>query len=139
MTPVSNTAPQDNIELQLDEAMKAIGEMEEKYFDLVWYARKDKDRNGAYWNGTPESIKQGAFKNIARVEEFYPDECDELNCAAHGDWTHGFNSGVLAAMRFVQTAMYRHYIDDPNASDDGEPFWCGGVDEAKDEFPQLDT
>ena len=139
MTNLPNIKFQDTTELQFDEAMKAIGEMEDKYFDLVWYARKDKDRNGAYWNRTPENIKQGAFKNIARIEEFYPDECDELNCPKRGDWTHGFNSGVLAAMRFVQTAMLRHYITDPTASDDGKPFWCGGVEEAKEEFPELGT
>ena len=47
-------------------------------------------------------------------------ERDELKCPDCGDWNHGFNSGMLAALRFVI-----HAAEDPK--------------EAQEDFPMLDT
>ena len=100
-------------------------EMSSKYLDLVWYARKAPLDDPDYWDGVPEEIKHGAGNSMSRVEEMFPDEIDELK-SDHGDWTHGFNSGMLAAIRFVLTA---EYDDDPD----------GGLQGAIEDFPELDT
>ena len=52
-----------------------------------------------------------------------------------GDWEHGFNSGMLACLRLVMTAQNREQFTD----DDGEICWHGGVEDAIEEFPFLDT
>ena len=110
---------------------------EEKYFSLVWYARKG-PTDHPMWADTPDYIKQTAFNEMSRVQEMYPDEVDSLS-GESGDWEHGFNSGMLACLRFVITAQNPEWIDDPAASDDGEPFWLGGVEQALEDFPELDT
>jgi hypothetical protein len=114
-----------------------IREWEEKYFSLVWYARSAPAGDPS-WSTTPTGIRTKALNEQARVEEMYPDEVDALKSES-GDWTHGFNSGMLACLRLVMTAQNRQLITDPDASDDGEPFWIGGVEEAIAEFPFLDT
>ena len=60
------------------EAMELIlyGKMD-KYFKLVSYARKG-GPDHPMWNDCPEHIKQGAFNTMAKTEEMYPDEVDEL-------------------------------------------------------------
>ena len=52
-----------------------------------------------------------------RVQEAYPYEVSALS----DDWNHGFNSGCLAAFRFIQTAIQED------------------VGTAEEEFPSLDT
>ena len=89
----------------------------EKYFDLVWYARKDKSRDGEYWKNTTKDIKEKAFKQIIRIEKQYKDETINLNSEL-GDFYPGFNSGMLACIRYI-------------AEEDREL--------AEDEFPFLDT
>lgn len=84
--------------------------MEDKYETLVWYARKS----------------EGQIRTIPRVQELvyevqreYPKECRMLE--AMGDWSHGFNSGVLAATRF--------FLSIENE----------GIELAEENFPDLDT
>ena len=107
-------------------------EMQEKYFDLVSYARKPRDADGEPYplhiikasdrfKNTPDEIIKGMMQATMRIRAAYPKETDDLNSEDLGDWTHGFNSGVLAALRWVMTAQ--EY----------------GVQEADDEFPFLDT
>ena len=89
----------------------AIEEMEKKYFDLVWYARKK-----------PEHLSiDGVKENVQRIEKENPEECENLKSYEMGDWQHGFNSGCLAAFRYV---MY---------------FMEFGKDFADEEFPMLDS
>ena len=109
----------------------------EKYFSLVWYARTG-PKNHPMWEDTPESIKQVAFNEMSRVQEMYPDEVDSL-CGENGDWEHGFNSGMLACLRFVLTTQNPEWIDDPAVMEGGEPYWYGGIEQAIQEFPELDT
>ena len=90
--------------------MQTAKEMHEKYFDLVWYARKPRDDDGRLsmeeariqYPNTPDDILRGMVKNVNRVQETYPREVAQLNCPVHGDWQHGFNSGMLAALRLVK-------------------------------------
>ena len=121
----------------LSDVQDAIRDLEAKYERLVWYARSQPATAVAYWEKVPSEIRDGAFRAQMAVEEDLPDEITELrNC--EDNWTHGFNSGVLAALRFVTTAQYPVLLDG-DCSDDGEPFWYGGVEDAREEFPCLDT
>ena len=101
-----------------DDVLELVAEKLEKYETLVWYARKHPDDHES-WNDVPEEIKTGALNIAAQAEELFPDEIDAL-CGEHGDWEHGFNSGVLAALRY-----FIHAAADP--------------EEAEEEFPELDT
>jgi hypothetical protein len=85
--------------------------MENKYFDLVWIARKQPDD---YFN---PNIK----KPMDEVAKKYPKEVKEIFIGEDPDWNHGFNSGCLAAFRLI-LSMSEY-----------------GVEEAFDEFPFLDT
>lgn len=84
-----------------------------KYEDLIWYAR-----------ATPENYHiKGVKENVDRIEKEYPDEVKELNglSAEHINWHHGFNSGMVAALRYILT------MDDL------------GLEQADEEFPMLDS
>ena len=100
-----------------NEHAEAFAKKERKYSDLVWYARSHPKGDTAYWEKVPDSIREGAFNAQARVQEMYPDEVSALS----DDWNHGFNSGCLAAFRFIQTAIQED------------------VGTAEEEFPSLDT
>lgn len=84
-----------------------------KYDDLIWYAR-----------ATPENYHiKGVKENVDRIEKEYPDEVKELNglSAERINWHHGFNSGMVAALRYILT------MDDL------------GLEQADEEFPMLDS
>lgn len=67
-------------------------ELEEKYFDLVSLARKTEEDER-----TNDKVK--AFVEYVRTK--YPQEAEDLADEEEGDWSHGFNSGVLAAARYI--------------------------------------
>ena len=90
--------------------LETIVQQQNKYVDLLWYARS---------NPLNESI-EGVKENKERIEELYPNEVKELQ-SENGDWQHGFNSGMVAALRYVLT------MDDL------------GLDQADEEFPNLDS
>ncbi len=77
-----------------------IETMQEKYCDLVWYARSHaKSPEGIASmraEGRPEYIVEGAIAAVAKVEARYPAETESIS-----DWDHGYNSGWLAALRWV--------------------------------------
>lgn len=87
-----------------------LSAMEQKYFDLVWLARK-----------RPED-RAVAAEAIDRVLREYPDEVARLG-GEHGDWEHGFNSGCLAAFRLAIGLL--------GTGDEAQL--------ARDDFPFLDT
>lgn len=100
-----------------------IDELHTKYSKLVWYARSHPANDVEYWKDRPEAIRSKAFSAQSRVEEDYHDDVIELT-ECDDNWQHGFNSGMLAAIRYMQ------YIqsDDPMT----QQF-------AIDNFPDLDT
>ena len=108
-----------------EELREAFEEFEEKYFKLVSYAR------------TSAICPESRFNRDAQLEEFYPDETMALKSES-GDWQHGFHSGCLASMRYVMTALYPEVMPG-ESSDTGEPWVYGGLEDAKEEFPMLDT
>ena len=118
-----------------EEFLDAIAEFQSKYEKLVWYARSKPPSNTDYWDKVPHKIREGAFNAQARVEEHFPQEVEALR-NAEGDWTHGFNSGCLAAFRFVLTALDNEWHQDPDTNE----LWCeGGLETALEEFPAIDT
>ena len=107
-----------NIHDDVLEINELIDNKLKKYDQLVWFARKHPSDHPS-WNDVPEDIRTGALNSAARVEEMYPDEVDELQ-GENSDWSHGFNSGMLAALRLVVRA-------------------CSDPKEAEECFPELYT
>ena len=60
-----------------------------KYNDLVWYARSSEKH---------EHIK-GVKAEKMRIENEHTEECINLVDIDEDNWQHGFNSGMLAALR----------------------------------------
>jgi hypothetical protein len=86
-----------------------VAAWEQKYFDLVWYART-----------TPDDPVSKAGRQ--RVEAAWSSDLEELQ-SDDANWQHGFNSGCLAAFRLVQGLL--------GSKDDAEF--------AREQFPFLDT
>jgi hypothetical protein len=79
------------------------------YEELVWFARSGRNIN------IPEVVKHREF-----IEKCYPKEIEQLR-GETGDWSHGFNSGMLAGMRLITSMMEQ------------------STQEAIENFPELDT
>ena len=94
---------------QFENLMIELNDKENKYLDLVWYARSKPE------NGEIPNVKE----NIKRIIELYPDEMKKLY--EDGDWQHGFNSGCLAAFRYITLLIEE------------------GKELAEQEFPDLDS
>jgi len=92
------------------ELIHNIIEKEKHYADLLWYARSSEKANSI----------PGVKENKNRIEELYYEDINDLR-NEHGDWHHGFNSGMVAALRYVLT------MDDL------------GLEQADEEFPMLDS
>ncbi|MFM2392993.1 MAG: hypothetical protein RLZZ546_975 [Bacteroidota bacterium] len=97
--------------MKTHEILEAVVEKEDKYFDLVAYARKSPEMYE-----TIPKVKE----MVDKIRELYPAEVADLG-GKDSDWTHGFNSGMLAGMRYVLTLF----------SEDKET--------AEEDFPFLDT
>lgn len=91
--------------------LEEVKKMESKYCALVWYARSSSKH---------DSIP-GVLENRKKIEEAYPAEVAKLKSKTDSDWTHGFNSGMLAGMRYVMD------------------LFTEGIEEAEDSFPDLDS
>lgn len=85
-----------------------------KYFELVWYARKDKDE-------LIENEQYEIIHTMQKIEIKYPEEISRLTDYDMSDWEHGFNSGMLAASR-----LYLSMIEE-------------SVEQALEDFPMLDS
>ena len=116
---------------------KELTGLEEKYFQLVWAARKPPIDASTevweeYWSNkdqpsyvkvepTPIEIRAEAIKELRRIVDEYPEEYNDLKNGENGQYEHGFNSGCLAAFRWIISAQE------------------DGVEFANEEFPFLDT
>jgi hypothetical protein len=97
--------------IKKQEIIDEVKNLERKYFDLVWYARSSPQNDHL----------KGSKVNRKRIEEFYPEEVKDLIKGNSRSWEHGFNSGMLAGMRYVLSmAAY-------------------GKEDAEENFPFLDT
>jgi hypothetical protein len=120
-----------------------IDQIMEKYFDLVWMARRDEE----LLNERPDIRK--IFNEVSAK---YPGELKKLQSHA-GDWHHGFNSGMLACSRLLAAyAMPYDYkkkdenekdaeVSDEYDSDDDDTVFTRdfNIQMAEDEFPMLDS
>ena len=91
-----------------------IDNCNDKYFDLVWYARKDVDK-------LLEEERYDILATVQKIEEKYPKETSDLKDHELSDWTHGFNSGMLASAR-----LYLSIIE-------------YDLEQALEDFPELDS
>jgi hypothetical protein len=99
------------INMKKKDILYEVKNLERKYFELVWYARSSLKN---------DHIK-GSKVNRKRIEESYPEEVKDLIIGNNRSWEHGFNSGMLAGMRYVLSmAAY-------------------GKEDAEENFPFLDT
>jgi hypothetical protein len=97
-----------------------VCEMMEKYCSLVWLARSSPDPNSDQWADTPNEIFLKAFEQQEVVRSKYPIDVKELS-SDDSDFHHGFNSGMLAGLRYAVEMM------------------TGDVKFASENFPDLDT
>lgn len=102
------------------QAIEMMAKMADKYCSLVWYARTDQNASSEQWQDTPNDIFLKAFEQIKIVEHKYPEETFKLS-GIDGDFHHGFNSGVLAGLRYALELL------------------DGDIDYANENFPELDT
>ena len=109
-----------------DQLATTLKQFSEKYSRRVWYARTalgntvEAVRQEEGFEDTPEDIIKQMLDTKRRYWDADP-EIELCKLEDGGDWHHGFNSGVLAAVRLVQSIV------------DGE------AEEGLDEFPFLDT
>ena len=94
-----------------EQILEEVIKLQDKYCDLVWYARSSPNN---------DHIK-GVKENKERIEKSYPTEVDNFLNGRSPDWEHGFNSGMLAGMRYILDL-----VED-------------GKEEADEYFPSLDT
>lgn len=123
-----NNLPHDHVSVK-----DKLDELGEKYFDLVWYARKyPEDRE------IPEVNKQ-----MTRVEEEYPLEIENYLNSNDPDWQHGFNSGALAIIRLLNTYAIDEDDDENICECDCDecewPSRKSQIEYAEELFPFLDT
>jgi len=138
----------DDMEIRWQRAEKTLLEYLKKYESLVWYARSDSAMLLA------DEIYEGLAAQ-KKIEKEYPQEVHQLN-NDNDNWTHGFNSGLLAAIRLTMGLMSkefiehgelelyedegRWYLDDLYITEDGT---AGTIydhfDDAIENFPELDT
>ena len=76
-----------------------LQELEQKFFDLVWYARKP-PADDPEWLTWGLDTRRTVLSLMMEIEGKYPEDVDALR-GEEGDWHHGFNSGALAALRLA--------------------------------------
>lgn len=114
-----------------------------KYFDLVWLARADKD----------DLLMREMYevlKKIKEIESKFKDDVKELD-ECETDWQHGFNSGVLAYSRFLDSYIKDElwpleetggvdFPDEEIREINGSKYvHFDGREHAEELFPELDT
>lgn len=85
------------------EIKQLVSAMEHKYGRLVWFARRSED-NLLILNEDGVQENKLIFDKLKEIQELYPEEVVEL-MEEEDNWQHGFNSGMLAGMRYVMTLM----------------------------------
>ena len=115
----------------------------EKYFELVWIARKNID---AVLSDSDHPSRPG----VEKIMKKHPLELEKLQSQS-GDWQHGFNSGLLAASRMYMDLSIAYEEDMAEDLDELEDMYEGtsvppvserlaaSRKDAVDEFPMLDS
>lgn len=136
---ISNTSTEEKVR-RFDEISRFF---HEKYFSLVWLARADKEL----------LLKTEVYEALAKIretEEKYPEEVENLD-KCEDNWQHGFNSGMLACIRFLEsyikddlwpiedTGGVEWEKEDIHIIDGKEYVLMDGRKDAESLFPELDT
>jgi hypothetical protein len=98
--------------------MNLLQQKEEKYYLLVWSSRCRVFSGNS--KSLPPGVAEGQIEKMRQIFAMYPEEMADLQ-SEDGLWHHGFNSGMLAGMRYAIEAF------------------AGNADFAEDTFPDLDT
>ena len=77
--------------MKKNEILEEVKRLHDKYEDLVWYARSRPEHTNI----------PGVKENRERIENLYTEEVNDFWNGGSPDWTHGFNSGMLAGMRYI--------------------------------------
>lgn len=101
------------------EIERILIKMEEKYSSIVWFTRRSEDNLLVL---TEEGVEENKliFDKMDKIQSLYPTEISDL-LEDEDNWEHGFNSGMLAGIRYVLTLMEM------------------GEDQAEEWFPELDS
>lgn len=136
---ITNTPAEERIK-RLDEISRRF---HEKYFSLVWLARTD----------ISELLEKENYEVLQRVKEIegkYPEDASELY-KCDSSFQHGFNSGMLACIRFIDsyikddlwpiedTGGVEWEDKDIHVIDGKEYVLMDGREHAESLFPELDT
>lgn len=85
--------------------IEALQKRLKKFESLNWYAQQRPTDDVEFWKNIPDSRKTEKLNAMARIEERYPDDIDRLKCCECGEFTYGFNDGVLSAAHWVLAAI----------------------------------
>jgi hypothetical protein len=134
-----------DIEKRWKDAESVLIDTEKKYNRLVWYARSNKSF----------LLDNELYETLSlhhQTEKDYPDEVEALK--SDDNWSHGFNSGMMAGIRFALGLMSNQFVEEEIDElewlfEEGLDLWidengkigsiCGGKEDALDNFPDLDT
>ena len=101
------------------------------YFNLVSLARSDTECSS--YEKRIDNIKSDIG------EKTFNEELSKLQ-SDEGEWTHGFNSGMLAALRLYGDLLQHEPPDFEQESEDDEEYTIEDVwKEAQEQFPFLDS
>ena len=93
-----------------DKIFKEVDEFVACYEKLVWAARNppidaDMEVWEEFWNhdgrSTPMEIRAKAVEELRKIVDEYPEEYSKIKDGENGAFWHGFNSGSLAAFRWI--------------------------------------
>ena len=84
-----------------EQIIEEIVSKSDKYCSLVWFSRSRPENIDIPGEASKEAsyVDAGVRQGIERVLKQYPDDANDLSSDS-GDWHHGFNSGMLAGMRY---------------------------------------
>lgn len=133
------TADKDKIE----RFNKIVSELMDKYFDLVWLARSDRDA----------LLKSEIYEALSKINEIESKYEIEVKALYEDDtnWHHGFNSGMLACLRFLSSYIQDdwwpledtggvEFPDEEIQEINGRKYvHFDGREQAAEMFPELDT
>jgi hypothetical protein len=144
----------DDIPERFDKVHDKLGELENKYFELVWYSRKLVWYSRKDYEDLHANDQFSIMTAMGEIKTKYPKEIAEIEDPEHGVWKRAFNNGVLASLRLAMGLMEKKfdefqevpetleeamqlelYVNEEGIAGDIYEEW----DDALAQFPELDT
>ena len=98
--------------------MALLEQKHEKYYLLVWSSRCRVFSENR--QSLPPGVAEIQIEKMRQIFAMYPEEMNDLQ-SDDGSWHHGFNSGMLAGMRYAIEVL------------------DGNANLAEEDFPDLGT